>query len=263
MRPDEIYEGDPEAVPDSTPLAPREEPAWRLPALFGLFVVLVLALILSFYMSPLQKEGAGASGERAAALATPTPVSGTIKVYVVGEVQKPGVVTLASDARVEDAVRAAGGMTQNADTLSVNLAARIKDEQQIIVRGKGEAPVALDPMADLPPPEEGASPEAGEASPGPAGDAAPVDGAAGTTETSTTVVEEDVMVAGGAPARKISLNQASAEELDANVKGLGPVLARAIVEYRQGRSFQTVDDLLNVPGIGPAKLEQIRPFVDL
>lgn len=271
MRPDEIYDGDPEAVPPPAPAA-TDEPTWRLPALFGLFTVLVAALILSFYLSPLQGEG-GSEGPPGgtAALKSPTPVQdvGSIKVYVVGEVRKPGVVALGPDARVEDAIRAAGGMTEKADTLSINLAKRVKDEEQIVVRSKDAGPVALDPMTDLPPPEDMASPGAGP------DEAMAVEESAtestvtdeGTTETSTTLVEEDVMVAGGpAGGRKTSINQATAEELDANVKGLGPALARAIVEYRQGppaRAFETVEDLLKVPGIGPAKLEQIRPQIDL
>lgn len=273
MRPDEIYDGDPEAVPPPAPAA-TDEPAWRLPALFGLFTVLVAALILSFYMSPLQgDQGQEGPPGGTAALKSPTPVqdAGSMKVYVVGEVRKPGVVALGPDARVEDALRAAGGMTEKADTLSINLAKRVKDEEQIVVRSKDSSgPLALDPLTDLPPPEDLASPG------GPAPDEAmAVEESAtestvtdeGTTETSTTLVEEDVMVAGGPTgARKTSINQATAEELDSNVKGLGPALARAVVEYRQGpppRAFETVEDLLKVPGIGPAKLEQIRPQIDL
>lgn len=267
MRPDEIYDGDPEAVPPPAPAA-TDEPTWRLPALFGLFTVLVGALILSFYLSPLQGEqGAEGPPGGTAALKSPTPVQdvGSIKVYVVGEVRKPGVVALGADARIEEAIRAAGGMTEKADTLSINLAKRVKDEEQIVVRSKDAGPVALDPMTDLPPPEDMASP----------GEAVAVEESAtestvtdeGTTEMSTTLVEEDVMVGGGpAGGRRTSINQATAEELDANVKGLGPVLSRAIVEYRQGppaRAFETVEELLKVPGIGPAKLEQIRPQIDL
>lgn len=271
MRPDEIYDGDPDAVPPP-PGEGGDEPTWRMPALFGLFTVLVGALILSFYLSPVQGDsGAEGTTGGSAALKSPTPVNpstGT-KVYVVGEVRKPGVVALSADARVEDAIRAAGGMTEKADTLSINLAKRVKDEEQIVVRAKDAAPMALDPMTDMPPPDDAGSP-------GPPPDEAmaveesttestTTDG--GTTETSSTLVEEDVVVAGGpAGGRKISINQATAEELDANVKGLGPALARAIVEYRQGppaRAFASLEDLLSVPGIGPAKLEQIRGQIDL
>lgn len=59
----------------------------------------------------------------------------------------------------------------------------------------------------------------------------------------------------------IDLNTATAAQLDA-LPGVGPSTAQAIVEYRsQHGRFRSVDDLLNVRGIGPAKLEQIRPLV--
>lgn len=60
----------------------------------------------------------------------------------------------------------------------------------------------------------------------------------------------------------IPLNSATAAELDL-LPGIGPSLADAIVEYRQAHGpFQAVDQLLDVPGIGPAKLAAIRDLVD-
>lgn len=59
----------------------------------------------------------------------------------------------------------------------------------------------------------------------------------------------------------LPLNQATAAELEA-LPGVGPVLAERIVAYRQdsGR-FETVEDLLDVPGIGESKLAAIRDLV--
>jgi competence protein ComEA len=57
---------------------------------------------------------------------------------------------------------------------------------------------------------------------------------------------------------KININSATAAELD-SLSGIGPTKAQAIIDYRnQNGPFQTVDDLLNVPGIGPKTLETIR-----
>jgi comEA protein len=59
----------------------------------------------------------------------------------------------------------------------------------------------------------------------------------------------------------VELNRASAEELEA-LPGVGPALARRIVEHRASRGrFRGVDDLDEVPGIGPAMLERLRPRV--
>lgn len=63
------------------------------------------------------------------------------------------------------------------------------------------------------------------------------------------------------PSGPLDLNGATADQLDA-LPGVGPATAAAIVEWR-GRNgrFRSVDDLLEVPGIGPSKLARLRPLV--
>ena len=64
-----------------------------------------------------------------------------------------------------------------------------------------------------------------------------------------------------APARAIDLNRAGAAELGA-LPGIGPVLARRIVDYRDSHGgFHAVEELLAVRGIGPHLFERIRPYV--
>jgi competence protein ComEA len=59
----------------------------------------------------------------------------------------------------------------------------------------------------------------------------------------------------------ISLNRADATQFQ-DLPGVGPVLAERIVAYRQANGpFQAVEDLLDVPGIGEAKLAAIRDLV--
>jgi competence protein ComEA len=65
-----------------------------------------------------------------------------IVVDVAGKVRRPGLYRLAPGARVDDAVRAAGGMTSGVNAVSVNLAARITDGEQIVVGAPAGAPVA-------------------------------------------------------------------------------------------------------------------------
>lgn len=57
---------------------------------------------------------------------------------------------------------------------------------------------------------------------------------------------------------RLSLNTATERELDLLLPGVGPVLAGRIVE---GRPYGSVDDLLNVSGIGPTTLEKLRSYV--
>ena len=65
----------------------------------------------------------------------------------------------------------------------------------------------------------------------------------------------------GAPAAPVDLNRATAAELEA-LPGVGPATATAIITWRgENGGFRRVDDLLEVPGIGPARLERLRPHV--
>jgi competence protein ComEA len=63
------------------------------------------------------------------------------------------------------------------------------------------------------------------------------------------------------PEEKLDLNSATAEELQ-KLPGIGEVLSRAIVDYREEHGpFRSVEDLLLVPGIGEARLDEIRDLV--
>jgi len=63
------------------------------------------------------------------------------------------------------------------------------------------------------------------------------------------------------PARPIDLNRAGADEIHA-LPGIGPVLARRIVEYREAHGrFASAEELLAVRGIGPRLFQRIRPYV--
>ncbi len=160
--------------------------------------------------------------------AVPATESAEIVVHVAGAVKNPGVVRLPPGSRVDDAVKAAGGFSAQADPDLVNLAQPLEDGVQVYVPRKDE-PVEVEKRV-------GAI-EAGSLS----------------TRTGTSRSER--------PADKVNLNTATAEQIE-NLPGIGPATARAIVEYRkQNGGFSSVDELIEVRGIGPKKLEQIRPFV--
>jgi competence protein ComEA len=73
-----------------------------------------------------------------------------IRVYVTGAVREPGVYPLDTDARWIDALEAAGGATDDADLTAVNLALRVKDEDQIIVPRIAASGVAVAAAAEAP-----------------------------------------------------------------------------------------------------------------
>lgn len=148
--------------------------------------------------------------------------SGQVTVHVAGAVNSPGVVTLPAGSRVVDAITAAGGAAADADTDQLNLARQVTDGEQVRVPRIGQ-----DASAWQTPPGPPASPAAG-ASGGPTGQ------------------------------ESVNINTASAAELEA-LPGIGPALAQRIVDHRQQHGpFASVDDLLDVPGIGRAKLEALK-----
>ena len=68
--------------------------------------------------------------------------SSAITVHVAGEVVAPGLVEVAPEARVADAIAAAGGTTRDADLGRVNLAASLRDGQQVIIPSSlGDGPM--------------------------------------------------------------------------------------------------------------------------
>lgn len=69
-----------------------------------------------------------------------SPPSPEITVYVEGEVVNPGVYTLKDSDRIEDAIEAAGGFTPDADQSALNLAASLRDGDQIHVYKVGDVP---------------------------------------------------------------------------------------------------------------------------
>jgi competence protein ComEA len=67
-----------------------------------------------------------------------------IVVYLCGAVKKPGIVVLPEGSRINDAIREAGGFAEDAAQNSVNLAAKLKDEEMVYVATKEEVKASLD-----------------------------------------------------------------------------------------------------------------------
>ena len=163
------------------------------------------------------------------------PGDGAVVVHAAGAVSRPGVYTLPAGSRVQDLVAAAGGLTADADSDRVNLAAPVPDGSRVYVPRRGEVGPGPDVVPIGPGPGSVSGPDGSGV--GPAGDPAP------------------------SSSSPLDLNQASAGELEL-LPGVGPATAAAIVAHRQQHGpFTSVDQLQNVRGIGPAKLAQIRDLV--
>jgi competence protein ComEA len=144
-------------------------------------------------------------------------------VYVSGRVRHPGVVSLATGSRVQDALRAAGGVLPRSDLTSINLAEPLADGEQILVT------------------KVGAGSSVSSGSPG-----AGSGGVSGSRASAGAVVD---------------INTGDVTVLD-SLPGVGPVLAQRIVDWRTAHGrFTSVDELDEVSGIGDKLMAEIRPHV--
>jgi competence protein ComEA len=190
------------------------------------------APVMSAKLPPVEKAST-ASPRSSVTPAQSTNPDRPVVVSVVGLVHTPGLVTLAPGARIADALQAAGGAVNGADTIGLNMARPLGDGEQIVV---GLAPVAGQPTA------LGSSV------------------AAGSTPTSKAPPPGSGAVKPKA-GQVVDLNTATVQELDA-LPGVGPITASAIVAWRQANGkFTSVDQLADVDGIGPARLEKLRALV--
>ena len=187
------------------------------------------APVVSAKLPPVDMASSASRGPSPSPSARPNQ---PVVVSVVGLVHTPGLVTLAPGARIADALKAAGGTTDGADTIGLNMARQVDDGEQIVV---GIAPVKGQPAV------LGSSVSPGSAAPGPTGSPS--------------------RPAKAAPAAVINLNTATVQQLD-TLPGVGPVRAAAIVAWRDANGkFTSVDQLGEVDGIGPGRLEKLRPLV--
>ena len=155
-------------------------------------------------------------------------------VYVTGEVKNPGYYKISPDSRIFHAIEVAGGFTGKADQTSVNMASKLVDGFQINVSEKGAKKSNSNSNVRVP----GLQPRPSET--------------IVITQESRRNVKND---------GKININSASAKDLE-QLKGIGPAIAKRIVEYRNAHGkFSGIEDLLKVKGIGKAKLEQMRPQI--
>lgn len=159
----------------------------------------------------------------------PTPTAAAIAVYVSGAVNSPGVVYLPRQSRVLHAIEAAGGLSDEADPEAINLAARLTDGERLNVLSRTAQVTRVAQTST-------------------AAAAGPKTGAATPTQ---------------AVAFPIHLNRATQAELEA-LPTIGPTKAAQILTYRQQMGpFNKIEDIQNVPGIGPATFEKIKEFITL
>lgn len=147
---------------------------------------------------------------------SPVPAGTDIRVYVCGAVREPAVYALSPDARVCDAISAAGGFTDDADTQWLNQAQKLSDGQMLVVY-TAEETARME--------QQGVLRADG--------------GSVPRTDASSAAPGKDM----------VNLNTASREEL-MTLPGIGESKADSIIRYREETGpFASPEDVMNISGI--------------
>jgi len=145
-----------------------------------------------------------------------------IQVHVDGEVLSPGVYSLPRSSRIADAVEAAGGFTDKASITQINLAAPLLDGSKVYIPGIGETI---------------------------------------TSERTSGFVEEVDENFIPSTSNPLNINTATIDQL-VLLPGIGSKRAADIIYHRQvNGDFKSIEDLLDVPGIGETTYNQLKDLI--
>lgn len=147
----------------------------------------------------------------------------TITVFVSGEVNNPGVVTIESKKRLSDVVEILGGTTENADLNKVNLAMKLEDESHYIIPKIGESvEIYSDDM--------------------------PIN--------SNEIIEDE-------KSNLININKATIQELDTLPGIGEATANKIINYRDENGEFKSIDEIKNVNGIGDKKYEELKSLISI
>lgn len=150
-------------------------------------------------------------------------------IHITGSVKNPGIVKLKEGSRIEDAIEAAGGLTENADITKVNLAYVVEDGTKIKIPSTSEEDIGDEDIID--------------------------------SKSGDNIIIEENTVSSNNSTQTININKATEKEFE-TLPGIGPSLASKIIEYRnQNGKFGSIEDIKNVNGIGDNKYEKIKDLI--
>ena len=150
-------------------------------------------------------------------------------IHITGSVKNPGIVKLKEGSRIEDAIEAAGGLTEIADITKVNLAYVVEDGTKIKIPSASEEDIGDEDIID--------------------------------SKSGDNIIIEENTLSSNNSTQTININKATEKEFE-TLPGIGPSLASKIIEYRnQNGKFGSIEDIKNVNGIGDNKYEKIKDLI--
>jgi len=179
----------------------------------------------------------------AARRAPPSARAARIVVYVAGDVRRRGLYELPASSRAADALRAAGGALPDADLVAINLAQPLNDGDEVAVSAIGADGSSAAGTAKRGSPHRGHHKK--------------------KRHRKHARPASDAPEASLGPSSVVEVNSADESELE-TLPGIGPSLAERIVAFRERTGpFGSPDDLLDVAGMTPSKLDAIAPYLSV
>ena len=196
--------------------------------------ILVIALLLGYYFFVYDKNDTNIQDEEEIIIEKESVINNNddIIVDIKGHVDKPGVYSFkeSDNARINDLIVKAGGLLKDADTSTINLSKRLEDEMIIIVYSKNEITNFTKTQDDL----------------------------KKKLEICENKLKNDACIKENvSKTNKVNINEASIDELE-KLSGIGRSKAEAIIEYRKKSMFKSIDEIMNVDGIGESLFASIK-----
>ncbi len=163
----------------------------------------------------------------------PTKSEGDFYVDIKGSVKKPGVYKVKENMIVNDLIKLAGGLSKNAYTKNINLAAKLTDGMVVYVYSKNEVTTTTNKVEII------------------------------TNSPSVEYSNETIPSTSSNSSNQSSLvniNIATKEQL-MTVSGIGESKAIAIIDYRKTNKFNKIEDIMNVSGIGESLFAKIKSYI--
>ena len=185
-----------------------------------------------------------------------------VKVDIKGYINKPDLYEVDCNARVEDVIKLANGLKEEADTSVINLSKKVFDEMVIYIYSTNEVKNFVEVKKEEKIKEEKCVTQA------------PIKNDAcvcpnNKLETTVTIINEDTNQNEKSNSeenienKKVSLNKATKEEL-MTLKGIGESKALAIIKYREeNNGFKELEELMKISGIGEKVFEKIKDNIEL
>ena len=197
--------------------------------------IILLGLIgLMYYLNDKKEPVKEVIEEEKEIVSNPNDEVVYLYVDIKGCVKNQGVYQIIAGSRVIDAIKVAGGLSSDADTSLINLSMKIKDEMAIVIYSKDEVKNFVKTKEEF------------------------------NEKIDECMINNDIClekIDDSNNSDLIDINKATLNEL-MKLPNIGESKAKAIISYRESNGlFKSIDEIVNVKGIGASLFEQIKDYI--